>query len=105
MASASFDAGIEVGYRARVRRLTVKGYTPSPEVPYHRFRIIFVRAIVDDLDLHLVGAEILGQDTLERLRKIFSAIIGRDHNRPNRSRLGLRQRSYSRRCVHHLLVA
>ena len=50
-------------------------------------------AVVDDLDLHLVGAGVLREHGGERLAKVAGAVVGRNHHRPERTVLLVCRRS------------
>jgi hypothetical protein len=64
VAAAALDAGIEGCGRACVLGFTIEGDTAAAKLVYDGFRVIFGGAVVDDLDLHLVGARVLAEHAL-----------------------------------------
>ena len=74
-------ARVEVRDVADVSRLPVESDTPAPDLSDDSLRLI-VGVVVNDLDLHGIGARILGQDAPQRFAEIARAPIGREHHRP-----------------------
>ena len=50
-------------------------------------------AVVDDLDLHLLGTGVLEEDAGERLAEVAGAVVGGHHHRPERTVLLVCRRS------------
>src|SRR6266850_1406792 len=70
LAPATLDATIEHGSHSFMHRLAIERHSAVSAFAHERFKVIFVRAIVHDLNLHLFGAGVLCEDTVERLSKI-----------------------------------
>jgi len=78
------DAIVEISDYPNISLLAVKLYPAAADFRDDGFRIIRVRAIIDDRDLHFPRARILTQNAQERLAKVTGAIVDRYHYRPKR---------------------
>src|SRR6266404_1022428 len=70
LAPATLDATVEHGSHSFMHGLAIERHSAVPAFAHERFNVIFVRAIVHDLNLHLLGAGVLCEDTVERLSEI-----------------------------------
>src|SRR5688500_6223311 len=74
MSVAALETGVEVAWNANIRRLSMKSHAPAAACLHHGLRIV-AGVIVDDLDLHDLGAGILGKHTLQRFREVSRAVV------------------------------
>jgi len=84
VAPSSRYAEVDVFLSAHVPRLAIIGYLSAAELPHHTLDVDVGRAVIDDLDLHILGRSYSCKYALKCGPKIFSPIVRRDHDRPER---------------------
>ena len=81
VAAGAFDAAVQVAGLAEVFGLAVEVDAFGGELVDDRLRVV-AGAVVDDLDLDLLGAGVLGENARERLAGVWRGVVGGHHHRP-----------------------